>query len=137
MAMSVQVRTASINWWGLGWHQAWATSSSRICARGRSPGQRVRAYAYDVANLDRFLEEQRIPLTALGPMEIFAWVDWQGARRPASSGTVVRLAPSSAALDPVGLLQQGPGRCCRGVVLLNSVGHRSSGRQHGRRHVRP
>src|SRR6188472_748451 len=77
-----RLRTASITWWATGLASAPAT---------------VRAYAYDVANLARFLEEQRIPLTAVGPMDIFAWVDWQGARRPALSGTVVRLAPRSAA----------------------------------------
>lgn len=56
----------------------------------------VRAYAYDVTNLARFLEERRIGLAAVVPMDVFAWVDWQGARTPAS-GKVVRFAPRSTA----------------------------------------
>jgi len=97
MAVSVQVADGEHHLVG-----DWAGISlgnkflAHLRTRAFSPAT-VRAYAYDVANLARFLEEQRIPLTAVGPMDIFAWVDWQGARRPALSGTVVRLAPRSAA----------------------------------------
>jgi integrase/recombinase XerC len=55
------------------------------------------AYAYDVANLARFLEEHEVGLAAVEPMDVFAWVDWQGPRTPATSTKVVRLGPSSAA----------------------------------------
>jgi len=57
----------------------------------------VRAYAYDVANLARFLEEQKIALSAVELMDVFAWVDWQGARTPTANQRVVRLGPRSAA----------------------------------------
>jgi site-specific recombinase XerD len=57
----------------------------------------VRAYAFDVVNFARFLQEQRIDLAVVEPMDVFAWVDWQGARTPATSGKVVRFGPRSAA----------------------------------------
>lgn len=69
---------------------------THLHARAFSPAT-VRAYAYDVANLARFLEEHRIGLAAVVPMDVFAWVDWQGARMPATRGKVVRLAPRAAA----------------------------------------
>ena len=58
----------------------------------------VRAYAYDVANLARFLDERdEVGLAALAPRDVFAWVDWQGARTAATGGKVVRFAPRGAA----------------------------------------
>ena len=41
----------------------------------------VRAYAFDVANLARFLGEEKIALSVVEPMDVFAWVDWQGRGR--------------------------------------------------------
>lgn len=38
----------------------------------------IRAYAYDITNFARFLEPHRQSLTAVKPMDVFAWVDWQG-----------------------------------------------------------
>jgi hypothetical protein len=38
-----------------------------------------------------------VGLVALEPMDVFAWVDWQGARTLATSGKVVRFAARSAA----------------------------------------
>ena len=56
-------------------------------ARAFSPAT-VRAYAFDVANLARFLEEQNLALAQVEPMDVFAWVDWQGGepRRDAAPG---------------------------------------------------
>lgn len=65
-------------------------------ARAFSPAT-VRAYAYDIANLARFLEEHKIGLAVVEPMDVFAWVDWQGTRTPAANGKVVGFAPRSAA----------------------------------------
>ena len=56
----------------------------------------VRAYAFDVANFARFLAEQEIALSAVEPVDVFAWVDWQGAQTPTTSQRVVRLRPRSA-----------------------------------------
>ncbi|MBA2464813.1 MAG: site-specific integrase [Nocardioidaceae bacterium] len=51
-------------------------------ARAFSPAT-VRAYAFDVANLARFLEEQNLALAQVESMDDFAWVDWQVGRTPA------------------------------------------------------
>jgi len=56
----------------------------------------VRAYAFDLVNLGRFLQQQDTPLERVGPVDVFAWVDWQGVRR-AAVGPVVRLARSGSA----------------------------------------
>lgn len=51
-------------------------------ARRFSPAT-VRAYAFDVVCLARFLEERRLTLDAVVPTDVFDWVDWQsrGKRR--------------------------------------------------------
>ena len=49
-------------------------------------------------------------------MDVFAWVDWQGARAPAAGGKVVRLAPRSAA--PATINRQGR----RGAGVLRVPG---------------
>src|SRR5215510_3758303 len=41
----------------------------------------VRAYAFDIVCLARFLEERRISLGDLVPTDIFEWIDWQSASR--------------------------------------------------------
>jgi integrase/recombinase XerC len=68
---------------------------THLRARAFSPAT-IRAYAFDLANLARFLEEQNLALARVEPVDVFAWVDWQGAR-VAASGKVVPLAPRSAA----------------------------------------
>jgi len=97
MAVSVQVADGrhhlAGDWAGVGLGNEFL---AHLRARAFSPAT-VRAYGFDVANLARFLEEQRIDLAAVGPMDVFAWVDWQGARTPTTSAKVVRLAPRSAA----------------------------------------
>lgn len=65
-------------------------------ARAFSPAT-VRAYAFDLANFARFLQEQRLTLTEVAPMDVFAWVDWQGVRTANTAARVVRLAPRTAA----------------------------------------
>ena len=47
-------------------------------ARAFSPAT-VRAYAFDVANFARFLQEQHLDLADIAPMDVFAWVDWQAS----------------------------------------------------------
>ena len=68
---------------------------AHLRARAFSPAT-VRAYAFDLANLARFLDERDLAVKAVEPLDVFAWVDWQGTHAPAS-GKVVRLAPRSAA----------------------------------------
>src|SRR3954454_9397661 len=97
MVLSVQVGTGGHllvgDWAGVGLGNEFL---GHLRARAFSPAT-VRAYAYDVANLGRFIEEQKIALAAVGPMDVFAWVEWQGARTLTTGGTVVRFGPRSAA----------------------------------------
>jgi len=97
MAISVQVAGEEHrlvgDWGGIGLGNQFLT---HLRARAFSPAT-VRAYAFDVANFARFLEEQEIAVSAVEPMDVFAWVDWQGARTPTTSQRVIRLAPRSAA----------------------------------------
>ncbi|MDP3890989.1 tyrosine-type recombinase/integrase [Nocardioides sp.] len=69
---------------------------AHLRARAFSPAT-VRAYGFDVANLARFLEEYEVALSVVEPVDVFTWVDWQGARTPGTSAKVVRLKPRSAA----------------------------------------
>jgi len=55
----------------------------------------VRAYAYDLLNLARFLEERKIELEAVVPTDLFDWIDWQTSGRP--GGKVVGLRRGGAA----------------------------------------
>jgi site-specific recombinase XerD len=97
MAAAVQVREGQHrlvgDWDGIGLGNEFL---AHLRARAFSPAT-VRAYAFDVANLARFLTEQQIALSAVEPVDVFGWVDWQGARTPATSQRVVRLKPRSAA----------------------------------------
>jgi site-specific recombinase XerD len=49
----------------------------------------VRAYAYDLLNFSRFLEDRRLSLTDVSPSDLFDWLEWQSRRRPVT-GKVVR-----------------------------------------------
>ena len=97
MAVSVQVENGKDHlagdWAGIGLGNEFLT---HLRARAFSPAT-VRAYAYDVTNLARFLEEQKVGLAAVEPMDVFAWVDWQGAQTSTTNQKVVRLKPRSAA----------------------------------------
>ena len=71
-------------------------------ARAFSPAT-VRAYAFDVVNLARFLTGRGLRLVAVTPLDVFAWIDWQGVRRDdaVGPGTVVRLRRQAAAASTV------------------------------------
>lgn len=68
---------------------------AHLDARGYSPAT-VRAYAFDLLCLGRFLEEWRIAVTDVVPTDVFAWVESQGVRRP-SSGRVVPIGAGRGA----------------------------------------
>jgi integrase/recombinase XerC len=98
MAVSVQAEEGQPrlvgDWAGIGLGNEFL---SHLRARAFSAAT-VRAYAYDVANLARFLDEHdEVGLAALAPRDVFAWIDWQGARTATTGGTVVRFAPRGAA----------------------------------------
>jgi integrase/recombinase XerC len=42
----------------------------------------VRAYAFDLVNFARFLEQRSIDVAGVVPTDVFDWVDWQSVRRP-------------------------------------------------------
>ena len=72
---------------------------AHLAARAFSPAT-IRAYAFDVVNLARFLTGEGTGLASVMPADIFAWVDWQGARRD-GGGKVVALRPRTAAASTV------------------------------------
>ena len=68
---------------------------SHLEARRFSPAT-VRAYAFDVVCLARFLEERGIDLSDLVPTDVFDWVDWQSSPRR-RGGTVVSISAGHGA----------------------------------------
>jgi len=60
---------------------------AHLDARAFAPAT-VRAYAFDLVNFARFLEEHNLDLDSLVPTDLFDWVDWQAVRRP-GQGKVV------------------------------------------------
>jgi integrase/recombinase XerC len=48
-----------------------------------------RAYAYDLLNFLRFLDERQLGLAALAPADLFEYLDWQGGPRSGGRGRVV------------------------------------------------
>jgi integrase/recombinase XerC len=68
---------------------------AHLVARAFSPAT-IRAYAFDVVNLARFLTGEGISLASVMPADVFAWVDWQGARRDGGE-KVVALRRTAAA----------------------------------------
>lgn len=96
MTVSVQVVDGEHclvgDWPGVG-------AGERLLGASSGTGVLIRdgpAYAFDLANLARFLDERNLAMGSFEPMDVFAWVDWQGAHAPAA-GKVVRLAPRRAA----------------------------------------
>ena len=74
---------------------------AHLQARAFSPAT-IRAYAFDVVNLARFLSAQGISLAGVTPVDVFSWVDWQGTRRDgAGRSEVVPLRPQTAAASTV------------------------------------
>ena len=57
-----------------------------LCGRGFSPAT-VRAYAFDVVNLARFLIERELTLVVVDAPLVFDWIDWQGVRRSGCRGS--------------------------------------------------
>src|SRR5258708_3527423 len=53
---------------------------NHLAGRGFSTAT-LRAYAFDVANLARFLVERAVGLAAVDEPLVFDWIDWQGVRR--------------------------------------------------------
>lgn len=96
MTVSVQVGDGGHclvgDWLGIGVGNEFL---AHLRARAFSPAT-VRAYAFDLVNFARFLDERDLTLGSVVPMDIFAWVDWQGARTP-TPGKVVRFGPRTAA----------------------------------------
>ena len=65
-------------------------------ARAFSPAT-VRAYAFDLVNFARFLEDRGIDLAAVVPTDIFDWIDWQAVRRPSRDRVVAITAGCGSA----------------------------------------
>ena len=65
------------DWDGLDSANAFLT---HLGGRGFSPAT-VRAYAFDVVNLARFLGERNLTLAVVNAPLVFEWIDWQGVRR--------------------------------------------------------
>lgn len=103
---------------------------AHLRARAFSPAT-IRAYAFDVVNLARFLTDQGLGLAEVTPADVFAWVDWQGARRdgPARPGRQ-REGRGAAAAERGGVDGEPPGR--GGPRVLRVPGDdRDPGRQSG------
>ncbi|ARG59886.1 integrase [Mycobacterium kansasii] len=79
------------DWEGLDSANAFLT---HLAGRGFSAAT-VRAYAFDVANLARFLTERDVTLSEVQAPLVFDWIDWQGVRRTG------RPQPGSAAASTV------------------------------------
>ncbi|BCI85404.1 site-specific integrase [Mycobacterium kansasii] len=76
------------DWEGLDSANAFLT---HLAGRGFSAAT-VRAYAFDVANLARFLTERDVTLSEVQAPLVFDWIDWQGYAAP--------VGPSRAQLQP-------------------------------------
>lgn len=69
---------------------------THLAGRGLSAAT-VRAYAFDVANLARFLDEHDLTLDGLEAPLVFDWIDWQGVRHVDRRGAATRRRSGSAA----------------------------------------
>jgi integrase/recombinase XerC len=103
MTVSVQLADGGYRIGG-NWDEAEKANAflAHLSARAFSPAT-IRAYAFDVVNLARFLAEQSLNLAAVTPVDIFAWIDWQGActGSGANAGKVVALRRRAAAAATV------------------------------------
>jgi integrase/recombinase XerC len=80
-------------WAGIGLANAFL---SHLEARRFSPAT-VRAYAFDIVCLARFLEERGISLGEVVPTDVFDWIDWQSAPRRGDGKVVLIGAGRGAA----------------------------------------
>jgi len=65
-------------------------------SRAFSPAT-VRAYAYDLVNFARFLDERGIDVAGVVPTDVFDWIDWQAVRRPGRDKVVAITARRGSA----------------------------------------
>ena len=102
-AMTVRVRRVDGkyrldgDWEGLDSANAFLT---HLAGRGFSPAT-VRAYAFDVVNLARFLGERSLTLATVDTPLVFDWIEWQGVRCADRADAANRFAMSSAAASTV------------------------------------
>lgn len=84
------------------WEGAQAANAflDHLRARAFSPAT-VRAYAFDLVNLARFLSSRAIAVVDVAPVDVFDWVEWQNVRRETNKGTVVALKSMTAAASTV------------------------------------
>src|SRR5258707_4570484 len=68
---------------------------AHLAGRGFSPAT-VRAYAFDVLNLARFLGERNLALAVVDAPLVFDWIDWQGVRRVGCAVTAERSRAAAA-----------------------------------------
>lgn len=61
----------------------------------------VRAYAFDLVCLGRFLIERSIGVADVVPTDVFEWVDWQSTTKPAPAKVVAIIAKRGAAASSV------------------------------------
>jgi integrase/recombinase XerC len=101
--MAVEVQRADGSYRVAGdWDGAEAANAflAHLSARAFSPAT-IRAYAFDLVNFARFLMGQGLGLAAVSPVDVFAWVDWQGGRQHGGTETVVTLRPRHASAATV------------------------------------
>ncbi|WP_234904143.1 site-specific integrase [Mycolicibacterium frederiksbergense] len=81
--MTVRVRTSSEGYAIDGpWEGCAAANAFLVHLVGRGfSAATVRAYAFDVLNLARFLLDRDLAVAAVTPVEVFEWIDWQDVRR--------------------------------------------------------
>ncbi|MGH2706485.1 MAG: tyrosine-type recombinase/integrase [Actinomycetota bacterium] len=65
-------------------------------SRAFSPAT-VRAYAFDLLNFARFLQERAIQVPGVVPTDVFDWIDWQSVRRPGREKVVTITAGRGSA----------------------------------------
>lgn len=71
------------------------TFLAHLDSRAFSPAT-VRAYAFDLVNLARFLLERDIDVADVVPTDIFEWIEWQAVRRPGQKVVSITASRGSA-----------------------------------------
>ncbi|WP_260757665.1 site-specific integrase [Mycobacterium sp. SMC-8] len=97
--MTVRVRTSSDGYVIDGpWEGCAAANAFLVHLAGRGfSAATVRAYAFDVLNLARFLLDRDLAVAAVTPVEVFEWIDWQDVRRDHRRSPARRNGGSAAA----------------------------------------
>ncbi|AKE91329.1 site-specific integrase [Rhodococcus aetherivorans] len=97
--MTVRVRTSSDGYVVDGQWEGCAAANAflkHLAGRGFSAAT-VRAYAFDVLNLARFLLDHDLRLAVVTPVTVFEWIDWHDVRREPRPGTARRIGSGAAA----------------------------------------